>query len=459
MLTVDAAGVRIWPYWQPEQVQPLPPDSDAGYVEQLVDLFQRAVACRMRSAYPVGAHLSGGLDSSGVTALAARQARQRGLPCTAFSWSPPVEGMLENDDERALVDAVQVTEGIACHYAPGTMYDVAATRLRPLDLPERRFFPESQVRRLAQAEGIRVMLSGWGGDELAAFNGRGYLADLWRRGHWRTLWRESRAYGQLRGYRTAQVLRGKGILPHIPDRFLPFTTWSVWPMPREHQDTLTVPPLLHPDIAAQLAEADPGPPEQMRRERPGVRRNQLDLLAHGHLTTRAEWWATEAPEAGLDYRYPMLDRRLVEFSLGLPPQLYVRGGWGRYILRQALEGIVPPRVQWNKSKEETRRNVYRQTLERTWRRQLLRPLAAEVLSDYEHFHSIDVPRLREMLHRKLSNPEGRALPTGFPQLLRVELMMNRPLAMDIHAWLYERQQRYDNASQGEAAHLSTRENT
>ncbi len=436
-MIVSAAGMRTWAYWQPEQIPALPPASEAAYIEQLADLFEQAVACRTRSAYPVGAHLSGGLDFSGVTALAARQAPQHGRGFAAFSWSPPLEGEPEADDERVLVEAVRVAEGIPCRYAPGTLHDMTVTRLQPLDLPERRFFPESHVRRLAREQGIRVMLSGWGGDELAAFNGRGYLADLWRRGQWWTLWRESAAYAQRRGFRTGQVLRGKGLLPHIPDRLLPF---AIRPGSRPslmRSPKLLVPQALHPDFADKLVQADPGP-LPVQRERPGARRNQLELLAHGHIPTRAEWWATEAPESGLDYRYPMLDRRLVEFSLGLPPQFYFRSGWSRYILRRALEGIVPSLVQWNWNKAEAVRLAYVLTLQREWHRQVLRPLMAEVLSDYKCFESLDPIRVREAVQIVVSNPESDRMPIG-PLVLRLEMMMNRPLAMDVQTWLRARQ--------------------
>ncbi|ETW99793.1 MAG: hypothetical protein ETSY1_13755, partial [Candidatus Entotheonella factor] len=434
-MTVSAAGVRTWPYWQAQNVPALPPASEAAYIEQLADLLHRAVVCRTRAAYPVGVHLSGGLDSSGVTALAARQTRQHSMACTAFSWSSPPEGQPE-DDGRALVESVRQAEGLCCHYAPGTIADVAATRLRPLHLPARRFYPESQVRRLAQAQGIRVILSGWGGDELAAFNGRGYLADLWRQGHWRTLWRESAAYARMRGSRLDAILRSKGLYPHLPDRLFQWVTRSEPPSSLTQQFSRSEPVLWHPDFIAQLVEADPGPLERMRRERPGVRRNQRDLLAHGHLTTRTEWWATEAPECGIVYRYPMLDRRLAEFGLGLPPQLFFRDGWSRYILRQALEGIVPPQVQWNWNKMAAAHSAYFQTLEWEWRQQVLKPLVTDVLSSHEHFHCLNPAHVPVMVQRMRSNPQD-GLPIVLPPALQAELMMNRPLAMDIQAWLYE----------------------
>ena len=67
----------------------------------------------------------------------------------------------------------------------------------------REWLPWVDSSRTAAELGIRNLLSGWGGDELAAFNGRGYLASLFRNGHWRSLQREislfSRRYGGAAG--------------------------------------------------------------------------------------------------------------------------------------------------------------------------------------------------------------------------------------------------------------------
>lgn len=66
------AAVRLERYWRPEDVPRAPTASDDAYAEELLDLCARAVKDRLRGSDPVGTHLSGGLDSSGVTVLAAR---------------------------------------------------------------------------------------------------------------------------------------------------------------------------------------------------------------------------------------------------------------------------------------------------------------------------------------------------------------------------------------------------
>ena len=75
-----------------------------------------------------------------------------------------------------------------------------------------------------------------------------------------------------------------------------------------------------------------------------------------------EGWAASGARRGIEYRYPLLDRRLLELALGLPPGQFRRGRWGRWLMRHALgachagssircfpaEGpVLPPEVCWN----------------------------------------------------------------------------------------------------------------
>jgi asparagine synthase (glutamine-hydrolysing) len=57
-----------------------------------------------------------------------------------------------------------------------------------------------------------------------------------------------------------------------------------------------------------------------------------------------------AAAAGIEPRYPFWDRRLVQFCLSLPPEQKLDGGWSRLILRRAMEGVLPPVIQWRRDK-------------------------------------------------------------------------------------------------------------
>ena len=81
VLIATPEGITSRRYWAPEIGEP--PRGDV--VGQFAEIIDEAVRCRMRSAYPVGTELSGGLDSSSVTVLAARVARERLEPLHTFT--------------------------------------------------------------------------------------------------------------------------------------------------------------------------------------------------------------------------------------------------------------------------------------------------------------------------------------------------------------------------------------
>ena len=89
-----------------------------------------------------------------------------------------------------------------------------------------------------------------------------------------------------------------------------------------------------------------------RLPRAGVRRVQLHLLQGGHLADRIEGWAAGGARLGIEYRYPLLDRRVIEFALGLSPEQFLRGRWSRWLMRRAFDRLLPPQVCWNSSKSD-----------------------------------------------------------------------------------------------------------
>ena len=332
--------VRIERYWRPEQTPAARPASDDAHAEQFLDLYGKAVRDRLRGG-PVGVHLSGGLDSSSVAVLAARELRRQGRPAPpAFSWLPAL-GDAPPRPEYALVDVVCAQERLQVfHGAPGPEEVVDVLR-RDGALPGGYFhFNEEMVLRRAAAMGVRVLLVGGGGDECVSFNGRGHLAHLLLSGRWRALAAECRAQD---GPAWRSLVR-------------------------------IVLPLLHPALPVMLRRwrngesvrrrwfIDPG---FARRANPlvlpvqrliGVRRAQLGFLQDGRLGDGLEQWRARGVRRGIEYRYPLLDRRLLEFALGLLPEQFRRPGHNRWLMRHALRHVLPPEICWNRSKQDPARS-------------------------------------------------------------------------------------------------------
>jgi asparagine synthase (glutamine-hydrolysing) len=429
-MIVDGDGMKTWAYWDPENLPEVRMKSDDEYAECLRELLHTAVRARLRSVFRVGAHVSGGLDSSAVAVIAARVLRERGEGLTGYSWAPPPTTHKQTAaDERRLVEQVRDLEDIPIHYTTVTEGEVAEWRFRnPGTIHDAGFAHELVVRREARSRGVRVMLSGWGGDELITFNGRGYFADLLRSGRWLTMWRELKMRAEVQGDGVWKPFLNRAIYPLLPDwvieRFRPNALLAGW-------NETPLPGLLQPDFASRLEAASPLPHKRWR-VMPGVRAVQLYLLGREHLPERVEGWASGGQREGIIYAYPLLDRRIVEFSLGLPEEMYFKNGWLRYLFRHALNGILPEEVLWNRNKKEPAFDDDRaRTVEKS--RDTIRPFVRQLLCQPRDYRYMDGDRVRHnILARMSGNPVEQE---GLAGALFVELLVNRELAADVQGQL------------------------
>lgn len=357
-LTVDASGVRVHRYWRPPIGGGRASRHDHDHVDELRELLGRAIRARLpEDGRGAGAHLSGGLDSSSIAVLAARELPGTdGRRLTGFSWAPSFETVPPiDDDERDLATAAARMGDVPLRFAPLRASDILDVLCRDLPLePTHTLHYELATSRDAAEQGITTLLSGWGGDELVVFNGRGYFADLARRGRWRTLHRELRRQEAVQGASFRGAVRSRVLKPLLPTALNRALGWAPPPPPR------VLPGELRPEVRALLADVEPlGEPDL--RERPGVHRMQRSLLTDGHLQYRMESWASHGATLGITYLYPLLDRRLIEFALRIPDHLYFKDGWKRWLYRTAMDGVLPDTVRWHPIKHDSAMVVqYRQ---------------------------------------------------------------------------------------------------
>lgn len=344
-LRVSESQAQLDRYWQPEQFQPLRLSAVDEYVQQARLLLEDAVEKRIRTAHPVGAHLSGGLDSSSIAVLAGRRLREHGYRLPTYHWQPTPGP----DDDVTSMEYASLRQICAAEDFTYTNVDLTPDNLLPqlrqdiclqhaLDL-----WYEPLVRQAARADGARVLLSGWGGDELISFNGRGWYTELFWQGRWRklvqALWQGPTCLRRSR--RLARGLYDRVLLPSLPNQLyrLLFT---------RHEARLST-GCATANFAATIASLPPAAPGRIQ---PSVHGTQLHLLQLGHLTKRAEVWANAGADDGIVYRFPLLDRRLIELSLTAPSALFFDGRTDRILFRRAVEGILPPAVQWGQVKDE-----------------------------------------------------------------------------------------------------------
>ncbi len=340
-LTVCADSEKLQKYWFPENAPNVRFSNDADYAEAALEIYSRSVADRLLTTEKVGIHLTGGLDSSSIAVLTARDRHQKNLSSPAvFCWQSLPTNNSKSSVEHKLIDAVCDQENLIPQYCPISVADVLSVlrkdpTIEPID---NTLMLETVVQRSAEADGVRLILSGWGGDESLSFNGNGYYAELLLRGRWWRLFRESRKFGSAAKFIAKELFllcfsnRTDGLskLENLSFRN-PRKSDPIW---------------LKPKFRTGIKLKD------IPSRQSSPRTTLLWLWKIGFHAERMESWAAHGAAHGITYAYPMLDRRLMEFVIGLPPEQFICGKWNRWIMRKTVEQIVPAEVCWNTCKDE-----------------------------------------------------------------------------------------------------------
>jgi asparagine synthase (glutamine-hydrolysing) len=356
-LTISRSGLGIRRYWSFDLAREVKLKSNEEYAEAFRDQFTEAVRCRLRSAYPVGSMLSGGLDSSSI-ACTARQllAKKNGSPIHTFSTIFPglTEEELSKIDERKYIDAVLAGGGFEPHF-------IHADQLGPLAELDQILWQEDEAvfapnlylhwasYRAAQEAGVRVLLDGTDGDSTVSY-GFDLLAELARLGKWGSLLIECRALADKSPNAwcsTRQVMWEYGFKPLVPESAV-----QVWRRLRRHQISPGINGAINASFAQRIGLPDRVASLNLKERR---RANNAKERHAGDLNCGLWGYAMEIVNKAhasfsLDARYPFFDRRLMEFCVALPLTQKLDRGWNRMILRRALAGTLPEEVRWRSTK-------------------------------------------------------------------------------------------------------------
>ena len=334
-MQADAAGgVKIARYWRPEETKP----REISLADAAAELRSLVSSAIDREIGPnPGVHLSGGLDSTAMAALARRALASRGGGrVTGFAWQPSRSGSdrggaEDPDREYRLIDAVATHCEITPLFVPPTVEDVLTTlRIDPVRHETAMLLHEWSVLRSARAAGVTTIFSGWGGDQFCSCSAVGLHAELLVHGRWGELSKRLRSSERGWAWELASMVR---TLSRDPWRGLDRPALEETFVNRDFFRHAGV------DLAPKIPLW-------------GSRRRQLAVLEHGGLQERMESWTEAGERFGVRYVYPLLDRRVVEFVLSLPPTLFSEGAEQRRLLRRMLGDDLPPALRGPLSKEE-----------------------------------------------------------------------------------------------------------
>ncbi|HVU23503.1 MAG TPA: asparagine synthase-related protein [Opitutus sp.] len=329
----SAGQVRKLRYWDFAGLEGSPiRDVDEG-VAAFRDVLERAVTRRMPEGSPVAAHLTGGLDSSSIAAIVARQHRATGGALHLFSVVPWRPGEGENAGDVAFIPAFLRDYPEVKHaYVLGraeAKYPLPGIMNGPANLEITAAVEEITAR--AKSAGCRVLLSGSGGEAGPSYYGSGVHWMAWRQGYWRWVAREMMAAAPTWWERARWCRRRL-----IGGRFPPANELLA---ERWRAACLE----LRPEFLAE---------HRMRDRCLGGKRVRSDPVLAGQLQQltalqhhgRLHNWAHQGRAEGIRYRYPCLDREVLEMVRRLPAPVHVHRGQTRGLLRRAMEMSLPPEI-------------------------------------------------------------------------------------------------------------------
>lgn len=330
------APARVSRYWDVD----FTPDrerTEAEFAARLRELLEESVSMHMVSDVPVGAFLSGGLDSSAVVAM---MARSRARPIKTFSIGFGEAAYDESGYARQVARQIG-TEHHELRLEPD-VFEVLEHIAWDLDEPfgDSSALPTYMVSRLAAGE-VKVVLSGDGGDELFAGYDR-YRVEARERRYDRLPAAVRRAIGRL-GDARAEGAFARNFMRHLAltgaTRYLDASTLFGAAQRRR---------LLRPEVAA-LSGAN-GFPADMRRFREDYARGhwlsalqRLDLNGYLPLDILVKVDRMSMANS-LEARVPMLDHKLVEFAASIPPEWQLQRGNSKRIFKRAMRGVLPDEI-------------------------------------------------------------------------------------------------------------------
>ena len=335
--------LKIVPYWDVGTESQLSPDvslREDEYAARIVDLLDDSVRRRIIADVPVGAFLSGGVDSSVVVALMQRHASP---PVKTFSLGFSI-GRAYNElaDARRVAEYFH-TEHHELHIEHTDLIQTLRTLVYHYDEPfgDAASFPLYLLSRFAR-EHVKVVLSGDGGDEL--FGGyRRYAADQWaslyhRLPHVVT----NHLIGGLvqRFNRLRRLKRATQTLPisNPPDRY---ASWLLVFTPEMQRE------LLQPERYRTVADHEPARMYPFYYQTPSASKlDHLNRLMYLDLKTwLVDGYMEKTDKAtmacSLEARLPLLDHRLVELAFQIPSRYKIRGFSMKRIFKKAVTGLVP----------------------------------------------------------------------------------------------------------------------
>jgi len=344
ILALGYSGLACRRYYDWERPRELRYASDDDYTSQFFELFKEAVRCRLRNpGSGIASQLSGGLDSSSVTSMAAFLYQSNPNQFHSLETFSLIAPNPRDGERRYITDVVARWKLSSTLLSPAPFkVDYCLEQVRHFrDIPN---YPNdvacSSLHRAIQEKGTRVVLTGLGGDNWF-FGRHEYYAGLVRRLSIRSLvnrFLDDAKLKQLNPYSSGpwEKLVRFGLIPSTP-LFIRILGKGL--LGRSN----------YPSWISHAFAKRTHLPERLIASRKLNAASATDI-PNGKSFFLFELVDRMASSYQFEMRHPLSDLRLIQFSRSLPDDQRRRGIWQRYIMRQAMRDLLPESIYSRSSK-------------------------------------------------------------------------------------------------------------
>lgn len=329
-------SIRSTRYWFPGKTAEDHSLTHERVKAELGEIARDAIRIRCDGRYHAAAHVSGGLDSCFVAAYA-RRGYQQQEDFPGYSWSPKEFAIAPEPkaDERQLVKNFCDYAGIRPVFSSMSPEEFRGVIGSMSD--NHGVFAEKHTLKQAVADDVNLIFSGWGGDEFISTGSAAIEADLLLKMKFRLFFRRN------------------SVIP--VKRFVRRILYCIL-LPAMHIHERSVARAFRNDSRYLKKPFRKSDRTSVRRFHFNISRrsHHLGMLEFYHLQQRCESWAVNGYRQGVEYRYPLLDRRIVEYMLRVPSVVLCETDHFRPLLREIGEDVLIPEVRFNFSKNDP---VYR----------------------------------------------------------------------------------------------------
>jgi asparagine synthase (glutamine-hydrolysing) len=335
--------------------------TEQEYIDTFLVKLNEAIKKRLRSSYRISTELSGGLDSSVVTSIAHKILKQIEKPIIPISDVLPLNHNSSEQhlvDDRGRINELNQLLGIKNNeFVTGEEKSIISTYERTVHLhdePPKKYINVSAdlIYEKAQELNSRVLLSGFGGDDVVSYQGHFYEEELFLNKKWKTLWNTIKFQkpdflGQL-----------KRILKIINSVYNEKKSNEYHP-PLTQTGHIERKALFNKKIEKQQPTAEMDKKYNLKKRKidkagysgKNVNEKIVDRLKRPLIYPhRLPNCNLSAAHNKVEIRYPLLDVPLIQYYLSIPSEVKCKNGINRYLFKAAAKGIIPESIRLKPTK-------------------------------------------------------------------------------------------------------------